>query len=147
MCNIIIRFTKFLGDKMAAKYISEIFAEINETPEKFEQYKNDTTIVQLLLRNFVDEFKFDLPEGTPPYKENDSPIGMAESNFRREARRLYIFRDPRINQIKRETLFISMLESFDKDDAEILILIKDQSLTNKYPNITRELVKSVLPTN
>jgi hypothetical protein len=37
-----------------------------------------------------------------------------------------------------------MLEGLHPKEAEVLLLIKDQNLTSKYPNITRESVASLL---
>ena len=71
--------------------------------------------------------KWLVPEGAPPYKvsEYDEP-----SVLYTEARRLYIFVEggPKLTSLRREQLFIELLETLDKDDAKLLIDLKDGKL-------------------
>ena len=45
--------------------------------------------------------------------------------------------------LRRETMFIELLESVNKDDAKLLISIKDGKLP--YNGITKKLVQEALP--
>ena len=61
-------------------------------------------------------------------------------------RKLYLFIEggnPNLTKMKREQLFINLLESIDKDDAELLVSIKDKKMP--YKLITRKFVEKVYP--
>jgi hypothetical protein len=62
-----------------------------------------------------------------------------------EARRLYLFLEggnPDIKKVKREQMFIGLLESIHPQDAELLCMIKDKKLPE---NITKEIINSAFP--
>ena len=80
--------------------------------------QNSSTTLQMILRGALDpKVKWLLPEGAPPYKEND--LVDQESVLYSESRRLYLFTEggnPNLKQTRREYLFIQLLESIDKED-------------------------------
>ena len=49
-----------------------------------------------------------------------------------------------MNKIKRESIFINILQTLPQPEAEILVLVKDKALNTKY-NITKELVAEAYP--
>ena len=49
-----------------------------------------------------------------------------------------------IVSLRRETMFINILEGLHPLDAEILCLVKDKELDTKY-NITKEIVAEAYP--
>ena len=49
-----------------------------------------------------------------------------------------------MNKLRKETMFINILESLHPSEAEILILVKDKNLQSKY-NITKQLVSEAYP--
>jgi hypothetical protein len=51
---------------------------------------------------------------------------------------------PRIPQVKKENLWIQLLESLHKDEAEILDLVKDKKLHSRY-KITKQNVIEAFP--
>lgn len=126
------------------KYVTQVFEEINENPKMIEQYAKDPVYNNLLKiifeYAFIAEKKWDLPEGTPPFKPASEPIGMTPTNLYGELRRLYVFSRVDLKPLKREGLFISLLEGIHPKEAELVIAIKDQTLTKLYPKITRKLV-------
>lgn len=133
-----------------SKFIVEILEEINQDPVSIEKYKANTALRILFEYAFDPSKKFLLPEGTPPFKEDDAPLGMSPSNFTMEMRRLYIFCREDLGKVRRESLFISLLEGLHPSEARILIAVKEQNLSVIYPNITHKLVYdagfiSVLP--
>lgn len=70
-----------------------------------------------------------LPPGDPPYK----PSEAVESHgmFFSEARKLYLFvrgGNDGLRQLKREVLFIQLLESVHPEDAKMLLLMKDKKI-------------------
>ena len=68
-------------------------------------------------------------------------------SLRREAKNLYHFvkgGNDTLNGIRRETMFIQMLEGLHPDEAKIVILAKDKRLSNEYA-VTYEQVKEAYP--
>ena len=69
------------------------------------------------------------------------------TTIRRESKHFYRFvrgGDDRLNQIRRETMFINILEGLHPLEAEILVLVKDGRLEDKY-NISKEIVSTAYP--
>lgn len=123
-----------------AKYITEILDEINSDPKKIEQYKGNAALRFIFEHGFIPEKKFVLPEGDPPYKKDAAPLGMSPANLYQEVRKLYVFCRADLTTVRRETLFIQLLENLHPSEAELILAIKDQRLTKKYPKITHKLV-------
>lgn len=107
--------------------ISEIVNKISELKSKEEKInwlrKNDTAPLRTVLRLMYDDsIEFLIPNTPPPWKKN-SFVGV-EGMLYKEARRLRIFVKgggyDELNQVKRENLFISLLEDVDNNDAELL---------------------------
>lgn len=123
-----------------AKYITEILDEINSDPKKIEQYKGNAALRFIFEHGFLAEKKFELPEGDPPYKKDSAPLGMTPANLYQEVRKLYVFCRKDLTAIRRESLFVQLLENLHPTEAELVLAIKDQKLTKKYPKITHKLV-------
>lgn len=123
------------------KMITEMLQEINDNPDaNLPKYKDHAGLKFLFKHAFEKEHKFILPEGDPPFKEDPAPLGMSPANFLMEMRRLYVFCRADLNSIKREALFISLLESLHPSEAKVLLAVKDQNLNKLYPKITYSLV-------
>ena len=107
--------------------------------------QNSSTTLQMILRGALDpKVKWLLPEGAPPYKEND--LVDQESVLYSESRRLYLFTEggnPNLKQTRREYLFIQLLESIDKEDAKLMIAVKDKKLP--YKGINADIVNKAFP--
>ena len=127
-----------------AKYITEVLKEINDNVDLFNTtYKKtgDGGPLGVLFKHaFTAEGKFLLPEGTPPFKPDAAPMGMSPARFITEIRKFYIFCRKDLSGMKRETMFVQLCEGIHPDEAKILIAVKDQKLTDLYPNITRKVV-------
>lgn len=108
---------------------------------------NSPVLVEMLKMNFHPEIKFKLPEGEPPFKRDGVPMGLADSNLYKEMRRMYVWINPpeNLHKIKRETLFIQLLESINEKEAVLLCAVKDKDLTRLYPAMTYELVNETFP--
>ena len=84
--------------------------------------------------------------------ETDSfSMGSGDKNghttIRREFKNFYHFLkggNPGLNAIRRETMFINILEGLHPLEAEIICLVKDKKLTDKY-KITKEIVSETYP--
>lgn len=123
-----------------AKYITEILTEINEDPKSIEKYKANAALRFIFEHAFLVEKKFDLPEGDPPYKKDSAPLGMTPANLYQEVRKLYVFCRKDLKALRKETLFVQLLENLHPSEAELVLAIKDQKLTKKYPKITQLLM-------
>jgi len=72
---------------------------------------------------------------------------QGHTTIRRESKHFYRFvkgGDDRLNAIRRETMFINILQGLHPLEAEIVCLIKDGRLSDSY-NITREVVAAAFP--
>jgi hypothetical protein len=122
------------------KYLTQMLDEINEDPKQIEKYKNDAVLKLAFQYAFEPSKKMILPEGTPPFKPAAEPMGMTPTNLFNELRRLYVFCRADLTPLKRESLFISLLEGVHPEEAAALIAIKDQQLHKLYKKITSKLV-------
>jgi hypothetical protein len=134
--------------------ISEVLALVSKEPSK--QGKIDllrlhyTPALAQFIRAALDPiFVWDLPPGKPPYKPN--PYPDQETNLMMEVRKFkHFFKggNPNLSSVKREHLYIQMLESVSPQDAELLIAAKDKKIPYKgltvklfneaYPNLIQE---------
>jgi len=122
------------------KYLTQMLDEINDDPKQIEKYKGDAVLKLAFQYAFEPSKKMILPEGTPPFKPASEPLGMTPTNLFNELRRLYVFCRADLTPLKRESLFISLLEGVHPDEAAVLIAIKDQQLHKMYKKITSKLV-------
>jgi hypothetical protein len=124
---------------MSTKLVTEILSEINKDSTAIVEYKDSMALRFIFEHAFVPEKKFLLPEGDPPYKPDANPLGMSPANLYQELKRLYVFCRADLPMIKREALFIGLIEAIHPDEAKLIIAVKDQELTKMYPNITHKL--------
>ena len=133
--------------------VSEIldkFEAAKTREEKIAVLKNNVTdpLLVLLRLNYDHMLKMDLPEGEPPFrKDTDKPIGYSESSLQLELRRFDVWMDPRttLPKIKKESLFVNMLEGIHWTEAEALCLAKDRKLQTKYKSLKEDLVREAFP--
>ena len=132
----------------------EIFTKVNnakDKPLKIEVLrKNDSQSLRMLLKAAFDpKIKWDIPEGSPPFMANDAPAGTDHTSLLDESKKLHLFirGGSNIPKIKKETLFIQMLEALHKDDAQALLDIKDKKLNNTYKGLTENVVKEAFNWN
>ncbi len=131
--------------------VSELFKAVHGKKDKkgkielLSQYKRDD-VKALLIWNFDKEIKSALPEGEVPYKKNEAPINSGgHTRLVHEWRTLYNYikgGNDKLSQMKKETMFIQLLEGLHESEAELLMLVKDKNLQSKY-RITRALVEEV----
>ena len=51
----------------------------------------------------------------------------------------------KLPSLKRESMFVQLLEGLSAEEAELLVLVKDKKLTSKYKRITRSTVAEAFP--
>ena len=114
--------------------------------EILEEYSSDA-LKSILIWNFDQTVVSMIPEGTVPYNKNEVPVGTDHTSLRREWRNRYHFvkgGNDSLSSMRRERMFIQMLEGLHPDEAEIICLVKDKALEEKY-NITYDMVKKAYP--
>ena len=114
--------------------------------EVLQEYSTDA-LKAILIWNFDETAVSMVPEGEVPYEKNDVPIGTDHTSLRKEWKNLYHFvqgGNNTLSPIRRETMFIQMLEGLHPDEADILCLVKDGRLSEKY-KITKEVVGKAYP--
>ena len=114
--------------------------------EVLKEYENDA-LKALLIWNFDDSVVSELPEGEVPFRPNENPLGTDHSSLRREWKHFYNFvkgGNATLSKIRRETIFIQILEGLHPIESEILCLVKDKNLQSKY-KISFDVVKEAYP--
>ena len=124
-----------------AQHITEFLKEVNDNIQvlrtKYPRIPN-SPLDTLFKHAYIKQFKFLLPEGDPPYKKSQEELGTTPSTLLQHVRKFYTLCDPNLRPVKREQIFIEMLESIHPKEAEVLIAIKDQKLNELYSKITRK---------
>lgn len=129
--------------------ISEVLkrADAIKDVEKRKQFllEHDSPAIHAIFKAAYDpKIKFLLPEGPAPYKPSD--FDDLEGRLYTEMRKMYLFVEgghPGLTKVKREQLFIDLLESVDPQDAALLVSIKDKKLP--YKHITQAFVRKAYP--
>ena len=101
---------------------------------------------EILKYAFHPDIKFALPAGAPPYKTVGSPDEWNPTYLYPNIRKFYLYIEgghDGLTQLRREQLFVQMLESLHPKEAEVVIQIKDKKLN--YRGLTYKLVKTTFP--
>jgi len=145
----------YAGSASGTLLISEILTKVNnakDKPKKVEVLKtyDNQPLRQVLKGAFDPSIIWDLPDGTPPYKENDAPAGTEHTLLSNEAKRLWHFvrgGDDRLSKTKKETMFIQILEGLHADEAKLLIAVVNKELNKVYKGLTDAVVKDAFGWN
>ena len=116
--------------------------------KKIELLKSENqnkALVTLMKLTFDDSLVFDLPEGAPPYKPNELMEREGTSNLQHEIRKMkyFIKGHNTLKPIKRESLFIEVLEVVHPLEAKLILAVKEGELP--YNGITKKLVSEAFP--
>jgi len=145
--------------------ISEVLQRVSNAKTKakkveiLHEYKSEA-LKKVLLCNFAKCITFVFPDGETPYRPLDRPKGVDHQLLFSEHRMLGKFikktlngityygcsnsTQPNMQQLKKENLWIQILESLHPEESELLDLVKDKKLTSKY-KITRQNVIDAFP--
>ena len=99
----------------------------------------------LLQLNYHPDVKWYLPSGTPPY----TPGQVADStpnSLHFEVKKLDYFIDPsphNLPLLRREGMFVQLLERIDPNDAKLILAVKDRKLS--YKGLSYKLVRDTWP--
>ena len=132
--------------------LSEVLALVSKQKTKakkiqtLKQYES-LHLKSILIWNFDESVKSMLPDGEVPFSKNEAPAGTEHLHLAYEYIKLYYFvkgGNDILRPIKREQLFMQLLEGLHPDEAEIICLVKDKNLKKKY-KLTRAIVEEAFP--
>jgi len=132
--------------------ISEVLQKVSNAKTKQEKIKlfqehNSDGLRAILIWNFDESVISLLPEGEVPFTPNEAPKGTEHTVLEKEHRTLHNFLkggNDSITKTRREMLFIQLLEGLHKEEAELLVLVKDGRLQEKY-RVTKNVVQESFP--
>ncbi len=108
-------------------------------------FNNTNGAVQRVIQwAFDSTINSTLPEGPTPFKKNDAPASdLSETSLRFEFKKFRYFVTEEVPQVRRETMWIELLEGIPSKEAELIDLVKD----GKWPfkNVTLDIVKKAFP--
>ena len=133
--------------------VRETFEEIGKAKTREEKRevlkKRENFATKALLQlNYHPEVKWLLPPGAPPYTPSTQG-DMTSNSLHYEVKKLDYYTDPsphsldELPMLRRESMFVGLLERLDPQDAVMLIAVKDQKLS--YKGLTYKLVKDTWP--
>ena len=132
--------------------LTEILQKVSSAKTKKEKVEllqeyNSQGLRSLLIINFDDSLEFLLPEGEVPFTPNDAPAGTEHTRLTQEYKGLYRFfkgGDSSIKGMRREQLFVQLLEGLHADEANMLVSACNRDLQSKY-RITKAVVAEAFP--
>ena len=132
--------------------LSEVLQKAHNAKTKAEKVnilrtnKSDA-LVSMFIINFDESVVPVVPLGEDvPYRKNEAPAGTEHSKLEHEARILFHFfrGGSKLTPIKRETMFIQLLEGLHQDEAEVVIKAVNKNLHKRY-KVTQACVKEAFP--
>jgi len=131
------------------KSMYEIFKRVSEVKKPADRVTSlrlscNPAMQAFLKYTFDPNIEFLLPEGEPPYKP--AKFDDLEGRLFTEVRRMYLFiknGNPNLSQNRREMMYIQLLESVDRDDAKLLLAMKEKK--TPFKTITCKLVNEAFP--
>tara|TARA_Y100000996_G_C22518395_1_gene641390 strand:- start:236 stop:739 length:504 start_codon:yes stop_codon:yes gene_type:complete len=134
--------------KMTIPEVLEAASKTTNYDERIAILKRNETfgLRTMLQALFHPGIVFNLPEGAPPYRADVAPIGHSPSNLDRQSRKMrYLAHGPEMAKgaMKREEIFVAILESVHSTEAEFLIQVKEKNCI--YPGIDQKVVWDAFP--
>ena len=137
---------------MSVKPVPLIFKELSEQKTHLQKVKylkeNRNDMVDLLLElAFSKDIRITLPEGAPDYQKTGEVELYNATLLYANRRQIEMFindNTAQIPELKREQLFIDLLENLDPAESQLLIEVKDKKLES-YPGITKKVIEKVYP--
>lgn len=139
------------------KYPYEVFSGLSEIGSFHDRVnhlrENSSFAIRTILQcNFSSHIRLDLPDGSPPFNRDNLPLGNSMGRIDKAIKvlgRIAISpgQSPSVGlgRIKKETLFIQLLEAVNENDADVIIAMKDKTLSQKFPVLDETLVKAAFP--
>ena len=130
--------------------LSEVLTKVNNAKDKTKKIavlqENDTEALRMLIKSSFDpRIIWVMPVGNVPYKPNQAPEGTEHTLLSQEVKRFYHYIEGGDNQtprMRKESMFIQMLEGLHKSEAELVCYAKDKILHQKFKGLSDAVVKS-----
>lgn len=138
---------------MKPSSIGPILMETNRMTSKeqvkdwLKLHQSDQLKFLLVLANHPQSV-WALPEGIPPYKEDELPWGNHSVVLWRFLKDVALYMKTKFaipNQVKRESAFVNNLQQMHKDEARILCAVKDKKLETVCKWLTYDFVCDMFP--
>ena len=135
--------------------LSEVLTKVNNAKTKDKKIavlkEHDSEPLRMVIKSSFDpKIKWVLPEGNVPFKPNEAPEGTEHTLLSQEVRKFYHYIEGADNQtprMKKETMFIQMLEGLHHSEAEVVCHAKDKVLHQKYKGLSDNVVKTAFGWN
>ena len=129
--------------------ISEILDKVSKAKTKQNKVallkEYDSPALRMVVKSSFDpKVIWALPDGEVPFKRNEAPAGTEHSVPSYECRKLYHYIEggnPKLSQMKRESMFVQLLEGLHDTEADVLIAAKDGLLHQAYKGLSANVVK------
>jgi hypothetical protein len=135
-----IKLTPFeILDKASQYKVRQKAAEYLKKHESYE--------LKTILQGALDyRITFDLPEGIPAFLRDNSPPGVSHTAPKKTYDKLkYLVKGNPLPRIKKEKIFLEILETINAKDTELVIAMKDKKFAELYPTIDAEVVNMAWP--
>ena len=104
--------------------MSEVLTKVNNAKTKDKKIavlkEHDSEPLRMVIKSSFDpKIKWVVPEGQVPYKPNEAPEGTEHTLLSQEVRKFYHYIEGADNvtpRMRKETMFIQMLEGLHKDE-------------------------------
>ena len=133
-----------MAQRKSIAWILEFASKLSEEEQIKCLQANDVEPIRIILQYcFHPAAVWALPPGAPPYKPCEYP--NIENMLYGEARKMHIFLEgsSNITPLKREKMFIDLLESVSPEDARLLVSIKDKKLP--FDGLSPEVIQKAYP--
>ena len=143
---------------MATRLPPKKFKQINEAldwaneAESTDELRERVRAISLgnsILMRFVawgvgyEQGPYNLPEGKTPYRDEGLPPNMADTTITQEFRRILVLLPEgsakNLPQWRREEIWMQICQGVQSKEYELLDLVKDQKLLDKYPRLAEVL--------
>ena len=114
--------------------------------ERLREFSSTKALIVILEFGLDAGWVWQLPSGSPPYSPSVKEADL-QHVLKSDYRRLqYFVNTPQgkaMKPLRRETMFIELLESVDNNDAKLLLAAKEKTMP--FKSITKKLVMEAFP--
>lgn len=121
-----------------------VISMLPEGPVPYSSYEDQTVHSGTLSTKLTEDIRRMYETGSFSMGVSDT---QARTTIRREAKNFYHFikgGNDGMSKMRRESMFINLLQGLHPLEAEIICLVKDKNLSDKY-KITKEIVAEAFP--
>ena len=144
-----------MDNSSATLLFSEVLDKVHKAKTKAQKVKilkdnNNASLRMVIKSSFDPKIKWAMPSGDVPFMPNDAPAGTDHTRLATEAKKLYHFIEGADNttpKMKKETMFIQMLEGLHESEAKLIVAAKDKKLHQIYKGLSKDVVKEAFNWN